>query len=66
MRINCVSCGDEINLNQDLFNDYDGPIKCFICSTMMEITTAQGVINSINLLNILPRPPVDDTVERSY
>jgi ribosomal protein S27E len=66
MRINCVSCGHEINLNQDLFNDYEGPIKCFICSTMMEITTTQGVINSINLLNILTRPPVDDTVERIY
>ena len=66
MRINCVSGGHEINLNQDLFNDYEGPIKCFICSTMMEITTTQGVINSINLLNILTRPTVDDTVEPIY
>ncbi|MBW1768713.1 MAG: hypothetical protein JRJ65_16910 [Deltaproteobacteria bacterium] len=62
MRINCVSCGHEINLNHDLFNDYEGPVKCFICSTMMEITTTQGAINSINLLSILPRPPAVDTV----
>ena len=66
MRIDCVSCGHEINLNHDLFDNYEGPVKCFICSTMMEITTTQGVINSINLLNILTRPPVDDTVERIY
>ncbi|MBW2184189.1 MAG: hypothetical protein JRF49_10045 [Deltaproteobacteria bacterium] len=64
MRINCVSCGHEINLNHDLFNDYEGPVKCFICSTMMEVTTTQGAINSINLLSILPRPPAVDTVER--
>ena len=66
MRINCVSCGHEINLSHDLFNDYEGPVKCFICSTMMEITTTQGVIKSINLLNILTRPTVDDTVEPIY
>ena len=66
MRIDCVSCGHEINLNHDLFDSYEGPVKCFICSTMMEITTKQGVINSINFLSILPRPPADDTVERIY
>ena len=66
MRINCVSCGHEINLNHDLFNDYEGPVKCFICSTMMEITTTQGVINSINLLNLLTCRPADDTVGRIH
>ncbi len=66
MRKNCVSCGHEINLNHDLFDNYEGPVKCFICSTMMEITTTQGVINSINLLSILPHPPAGDTVERTH
>ena len=55
MRINCVSCGHEINLNHDLFVDYAGPVKCFVCGTMMEIIATEGVINSIDLLSILPR-----------
>ncbi len=65
MRINCVSCGHEINLNHDLFDDYEGPVKCFVCSTMMEIIATEGVINSIDLLSILPRSSTVEHVERT-
>jgi len=66
MRINCVSCGHEINLNHDLFDDYEGPVKCFVCSTMMEIIATEGVINSIDFLSILPRSSTVDHVERTH
>ncbi len=66
MRINCVSCGHEINLNHDLFDDYEGPVKCFVCSTMMEIIATEGVINSIDLLSILPRSSAVEHVERTH
>jgi len=65
MRIYCVSCGHEINLNHDLFDDYEGPVKCFVCSTMMEIIAKEGVINSIDLLNILPHSSTVEHVERT-
>ncbi len=66
MRINCVSCGHEINLNHDLFDDYEGPVKCFVCSTVMEIIATEGVINSIDLLSILPRSSTVEHVERTH
>ena len=66
MRINCVSCGHEINLNHDLFDDYEGPVKCFVCSTMMEIIATEGVINSIDLLSILPRSSTVEHAEQTH
>jgi DNA-directed RNA polymerase subunit N (RpoN/RPB10) len=47
MKVKCVSCGYEINLDHNIFNDYSGPIKCYSCSAMMEVKTTQGLINSI-------------------
>jgi DNA-directed RNA polymerase subunit N (RpoN/RPB10) len=47
MKVKCVSCGYEINLDHKIFNDYSGPIKCYSCSAMMEVKTAQGLICSM-------------------
>jgi hypothetical protein len=52
MRIDCVSCGYEINLDHRVFDDYAGPIKCYCCGAMMEVTTAQGLIRSVLPLKI--------------
>jgi ribosomal protein S27E len=52
MKVKCVSCGREINLDHRIFDDYAGPVKCFSCSSMMEVKTAEGVPYSINLLDI--------------
>jgi hypothetical protein len=47
MRIDCVSCGYEINLDHRVFDDYAGPIKCYCCGAMMEVRTKQGVMQSL-------------------
>jgi hypothetical protein len=52
MKVRCVSCGREINLDHRIFDDYSGPVKCFSCNSMMEVKTAEGVPYSINLLGI--------------
>jgi hypothetical protein len=52
MKVKCVSCGHEINLDHRIFDDYAGPVKCFSCNSMMEVKTAEGVPYSINLLGI--------------
>lgn len=52
MRINCTSCGDEVNLSNTGFEDYVGPVKCFCCGTMMEIKMIEGLVYSINPLGI--------------
>ena len=47
MRLDCVSCGYEINLDHKVFDDYEGPIKCFSCGAMMEVKTEQGLMCSL-------------------
>jgi len=53
MKVECVSCGHEISLDHWVFDDYEGPVKCFSCSRMMEVKTAQGIVQSLAPLDIL-------------
>jgi hypothetical protein len=49
MRFQCISCGREMNLDHEVFNNYQGPIKCFCCSAMMEMKSTEGVLVFANL-----------------
>jgi hypothetical protein len=44
MKIECLSCGREMNLDQQVSSDFKGSIKCFSCSAAMEIQTMRGVL----------------------
>ena len=52
MRVKCISCGNELNLDHWVFEDYSGPVKCFSCSAMMEVKTNGGEVYSINPLAV--------------
>jgi ribosomal protein S27E len=60
MKINCISCEREVNLDHRVFEDYEGPVKCFSCGAMLEIKTTKGVIGTINVLNALPQYSTDE------
>jgi len=66
MRVKCISCGNELNLDHWVFEDYSGPVKCFSCSAMMEVKSTGGEVYSINPLAIYEskRRPVSLTEER--
>jgi len=50
MKVNCVSCGCEINLDHKVFYDYEGSVKCFSCGSMMRLESTQGQPCSIEPL----------------
>ena len=50
MKVDCILCGHEVSLNHGVFHDYEGSVKCFCCGTMMDITTSEGRLHSVNLL----------------
>jgi ribosomal protein S27E len=52
MRVKCLSCGNELNLDHWVFEDYEGPLKCFSCAAMMEVKSTGGEIYSINALAV--------------
>jgi hypothetical protein len=55
MEIKCVSCGRNVNLDHRVFEDYEGPVKCFSCSTLMEMKTVSGIVDSISSLQRLEK-----------
>jgi ribosomal protein S27E len=55
MRVKCISCGNELNLDHWVFEDYSGPVICFSCSAMMEVKTNGGEVYSINPLAVYER-----------
>ena len=52
MRVKCISCGNELNLDHWVFEDYSRPVKCFSCAAMMEVKSTGGEIYSINSLAV--------------
>jgi ribosomal protein S27E len=52
MRVKCISCGNELNLDHGVFEDYSGPVKCFSCSAMMEVKSTGGEVYSIHPLAV--------------
>ena len=48
MKINCLSCGFGVNLD-DAYDDYEGPVKCFVCGVILQVRTEQGYIKQVGL-----------------
>lgn len=49
MKINCLSCGFKVDMD-DAYDDYAGQIKCYACSALLQIKTADGKIASVMLV----------------
>lgn len=48
MNIRCLSCGHIIDLD-DAYSDYEGQIKCYTCSALLEVKLSDSLIRSTNL-----------------
>jgi hypothetical protein len=48
MKINCVSCGHNLDLD-DAYDDFEGMVKCYVCNTLLDIKTVDGKIKTVRL-----------------
>jgi len=62
MKINCLSCGHNIDLDED-YCDYEGQVKCFACSALLEIKLKESLVESVKLPE-LTRTAVNGTGNR--
>ena len=46
MKIRCVSCGHSISLD-DAYDDFEGQVRCYVCSGLLQIRTEEGMIKGI-------------------
>lgn len=47
MNMACIGCTRDVNLDHVIFENYNGPVKCFSCGTIMEIRTVGGVLDTV-------------------
>jgi hypothetical protein len=62
MKINCITCGHKVDLD-DAYDDYQGPIRCLVCSTMLEIMTQEGRLRSVRFANASSSPSNEEASE---
>ena len=65
MKINCLCCGHKVDLD-DAYDDYEGPVKCFVCSAILEIRTEKGTIKAVKQVNIVRHPSAEEVFERGH
>ncbi|MGA2936976.1 MAG: hypothetical protein ABSF52_07750 [Syntrophobacteraceae bacterium] len=61
MKINCLSCGFKVDLDDDAYADYEGRAKCCTCSGLLQIRTIDGKIKSVELVEDNQTPMGDET-----
>jgi hypothetical protein len=44
MKIQCLSCGQEMNMDHQAFSNFRGSLRCLNCRGVMEIQTMRGVL----------------------
>jgi hypothetical protein len=52
MKINCLSCGHNIDLDEAYGDHYEGEIKCFGCGATLELCTEHNAIRYVRLRGI--------------
>ena len=50
MKINCLGCGHKLELD-DVYDDYEGQVKCFACDGMLEMKSQDGALKSVKLVH---------------
>ncbi len=65
MKINCLSCGHKVDLD-DVYDDYQGQIRCLTCGAMLEIKTEGGQLKSVIWANVSPSPLEEKTARGRF
>ena len=53
MKINCVSCGHNISLDE-AYDDFEGAVKCYVCGTRLEVKICKGKVRCVKFAGQLP------------
>jgi hypothetical protein len=51
MKINCLSCGHTIELDE-AYSDYEGQVKCYACSAVLEVKLEESLVKSVKFLKL--------------
>jgi ribosomal protein S27E len=52
MKINCLSCGHSLGLDEEVYSDYEGQVKCWSCGALLEVKLEEGRLKSVKSLKL--------------
>jgi hypothetical protein len=55
MKINCVSCGHNMTLD-DAYDNFEGMFKCWVCSGLLQLKIVEGEVKSVGLAGLQRQP----------
>jgi hypothetical protein len=64
MKVNCLSCGHNVDLDEAYAENYEGAVKCYGCNAMLAIKTEQGSLRIVQLCGPLSNAGGDPLADR--
>ena len=55
MRVICLTCGHKVEVDSS-YSDYEGQVKCLVCSSLLQIKAEEGSIKSVSMVKAGKRP----------
>lgn len=49
IKVNCLSCGHPIELDEAAYEDYKGEIRCWGCRAIVKVELHEGKLQSMKL-----------------
>ncbi|CAJ0779926.1 hypothetical protein [Ralstonia chuxiongensis] len=49
MKIHCISCGHQLDLDDQTYAHYDGLVRCWVCKSMMKVHIVDSSVESLTL-----------------
>ena len=59
LKLNCINCGHTVALDENVYVDYEGPVKCNACAAILSVRLQDGKLHSMDFVKI-SRPSVED------
>ncbi|MFX1739899.1 hypothetical protein PXJ20_31755 [Paraburkholderia sp. A1RI_3L] len=47
MKIHCISCGHQLDLDDQTYEHYDGLVRCWVCKSMMKVHIVDSSVESL-------------------
>ena len=63
LKLNCINCGHSISLDESVYVDYEGQIKCNACSAILSVKIEDGKLRFMDFVSV-SRPGHEDSLPR--
>ena len=64
LKLNCISCGHSVGLDENVYADYEGQIKCNACSAILSVKVEDGKLKFMNFVSHARPDPEESFLRR--